>query len=67
MSDTERIKEIGLRTGGLVVGVASASAFNAFVPQGHRPEDMLIGAQSVVVAGSQGPTAQGPGSAPITG
>lgn len=65
MTDTERIKEVGLRTGGLVVGVAAASAFNEFVPAGHRPEDILIGAQSVVVAGSKGPTAGGlavPGS-----
>ncbi|ETW95845.1 MAG: hypothetical protein ETSY1_29015 [Candidatus Entotheonella factor] len=57
MTDTERIKAVGLRTGGLVVGVAAASAFNEFVPEGHRPEDILLGAQSVVVAGSKGPTA----------
>ena len=57
MSDTERIKDVGRRTGGLVVGVAAASAFNEFVPEGHRPEDILLGAQSVIVAGSKGPTA----------
>jgi epoxyqueuosine reductase QueG len=40
-----------------VVGVAAADAFNDFVPEGHRPEDILPGARSVVVAGNQGPTA----------
>lgn len=57
MTDTERLKDVGMRAGALVVGVAAAEAFNDFVPQGHRPEDILLGAQSVVVAGSRGPTA----------
>ena len=57
MSDTLGVKEIGQRAGALVVGVAAVDAFNAFVPAGHRPEDILLGAQSVVVAGCQGPTA----------
>jgi epoxyqueuosine reductase QueG len=57
MTHTEQIKQVGQRSGALVVGVAAADAFNAYVPEGHRPEDILLGAQSVVVAGSQGPTA----------
>ncbi len=57
MSDTLGVKEIGQRAGALVVGVAAVDAFNAFVPAGHRPDDILLGAQSVVVAGCQGPTA----------
>jgi epoxyqueuosine reductase QueG len=57
MSHTERVKAVGQRAGGLVVGVAAVDAFNAYVPEGHRPGDMLPGARSVVVAGNQGPTA----------
>ncbi len=57
MTTTERIKELGKGSGAVVVGVAAAEAFNEFVPEGHRPGDILLGAKSVVVAGNQGPTA----------
>lgn len=57
MTNTDRIKQVGERAGALVVGIAAADAFNEYVPQGHRPEDILPGARSVLVAGSQGPTA----------
>ncbi len=52
---TDEIKHVGLSGGALVVGVTAASAFNEFVPPGHRPTDFLPGAESVVVAGSPGP------------
>jgi epoxyqueuosine reductase QueG len=51
------VKEAGMRGGALLVGIASAEAFNEHVPEGHRPSDILPGAKSVVVAGNQGPTA----------
>lgn len=51
------IKEIGLRAGARVVGIAAASAFADHVPQGFGPADILPGARSVVVAGGDGPTA----------
>ena len=54
---TDRIKQLGLETGAVVVGVADVAAFNEFVPEGHRPDDILPGAKSVVVAGGRGPTA----------
>ena len=54
---TRRIKEVGRKAGALVVGVAAADAFNEFVPDGHRPADLLPEAKSVVVAGNLGPTA----------
>jgi len=53
---TERIRQVGFGAGATLVGVAKASAFNEYVPLGHRPEDFLPGAQSVVVAASLGPT-----------
>ncbi len=53
---TEEIREVGRNAGATVVGVAAASAFNEYVPSGHRPTDFLPGAQSVVVAGALGPT-----------
>ncbi|NUQ33924.1 MAG: hypothetical protein HUU29_03145 [Planctomycetaceae bacterium] len=55
---TKRLKDVGVKDGGaLVVGVAPVHAFNEFVPEGHRPQDILPNAKSVVVAGNQGPTA----------
>jgi len=54
---TEDVKAIGLKAGARVVGVAAAEAFRAGVPEGYRPEDILPGARSVVVAGGDGPTA----------
>jgi epoxyqueuosine reductase QueG len=54
---TERVKGVGLDAGAVVVGVADVAAFNEFVPEGHRPDEILPGAKSVVVAGGRGPTA----------
>jgi epoxyqueuosine reductase QueG len=51
------VKRVGLDAGARVVGVADAEAFRAGVPEGFRPEDILPGARSVVVAGGDGPTA----------
>jgi hypothetical protein len=52
-----RVKAVGLKAGTRVVGIAAAEAFRTTVPEGHRPEDILPGAKSVVVAGGDGPTA----------
>ncbi len=57
LSLEEQIKAVGVKAGAVVVGIASADAFNEYVPAGHRPEDCLPEAKSVVVAGSKGPTA----------
>ncbi len=54
---TGRIKEAGRNAGALVVGVAPVDAFNEFIPPGHRPQDILPNAKSIVVAGGKGPTA----------
>ncbi|OGL25503.1 MAG: hypothetical protein A3G97_01565 [Candidatus Rokubacteria bacterium RIFCSPLOWO2_12_FULL_69_21] len=56
-SPEESVKQVGLKAGALVVGIAAADAFNEYVPAGHRPEDFLPGARSVVAAGAKGPTA----------
>lgn len=53
---TERVKEVGRKAGALVVGITAVEAFNEYVPQGHRPADILPDARSVVVAGARGPT-----------
>jgi len=37
--------------------VAPVDAFNEYIPEGHRPQDLLPDAKNVVVAGGQGPTA----------
>jgi len=57
MTLEEQIKQVGIRAGARVVGVASAAAFRETVPEGYRPEDVLPGARTVVVAGGDGPTA----------
>ena len=53
----EMVKQVGLDAGATVVGIASADAFNEYVPEGHLPSDVLPQARSVIVAGSVGPTA----------
>lgn len=56
-SRTQQIKQFALHAGADVVGVADPRAWDEHVPEGHRPYDILPGAQSVVVVGSRGPTA----------
>ena len=53
---TEQVKQVGLASGATVVGVADPAAFNEYVPSGHRPEDLMPGVRSVIVAGALGPT-----------
>src|SRR5438128_9971838 len=57
MTREEQVKAIGLKAGARVVGIATVEAFREKVPEGYRPEDILPGARSVVVAGGDGPTA----------
>ena len=47
----DEIKEQGRKYGAWVVGIASGEEVNRYAPKGHRPEDMLKGARSVVVVG----------------
>ena len=56
-SRTQQIKDFALNSGADVVGIADPHAWDEHVPEGHRPYDLLPGAQSVVVVGSRGPTA----------
>ncbi|MGH7301749.1 MAG: hypothetical protein ACRELZ_00515, partial [Candidatus Rokuibacteriota bacterium] len=57
MTREEQLKAVGLEAGARVVGIAAVEAFREKVPEGYRPEDILPGARSVVVAGGDGPTA----------
>jgi hypothetical protein len=47
----DQIKEQARQFGAWVVGVASAEDVNRYAPKGHRPEDLLKGAKSVIVVG----------------
>ncbi|MEM7426205.1 MAG: hypothetical protein AAF441_08915 [Pseudomonadota bacterium] len=49
-----QIEDTARKGGALVFGVADASSFDA-APEGHRPEDLLPGARSVVVVGGAKP------------
>ncbi|MEM8813433.1 MAG: hypothetical protein AAGF59_12505 [Pseudomonadota bacterium] len=51
------IKTAALDFGADVVGIAPVGRWNAFVPEGYRPADLLPGAKSVIVVGARGPTA----------
>jgi epoxyqueuosine reductase QueG len=53
----DRIKDVALRAGADVVGVADPLRWDEFVPEGYRPRDHLPGVRSVVVVGARGPTA----------
>ena len=54
---TQQVKQLALDAGGDVVGIADPRAWDEHVPRGHRPDDILPGARSVIVVGSRGPTA----------
>ncbi|MDG2111567.1 MAG: hypothetical protein P8N02_03015 [Actinomycetota bacterium] len=53
---TDEVKAVALKSGATVVGIASPSAFNEYVPEGHRPADFMPDVRSVVVMGSKGPS-----------
>lgn len=51
------IKEKALSLGAQAAGIASVEAINQYAPAGHRPDDLLKGARSVVLLGGGQPTA----------
>jgi hypothetical protein len=57
MDATTEIKEKASSMGARAVGIASVKHINRFAPPGHRPDDLLRGAKSVVVLGGGEPTA----------
>lgn len=54
---TQELKELALAAGADVVGIADPGRWDAHVPRGFRPDDILPGAASVIVVGNRGPTA----------
>jgi hypothetical protein len=53
----QEIKAEAVKAGATIAAIASADAVNAVAPPGHRPEDLLPGAKSVIVAAGGQPTA----------
>ena len=51
------IKDKALTMGIRAVGIASVVAVNRFAPEGHRPDDLLKGAKSLVILCGGAPTA----------
>ena len=49
MTPEEEIKQLGIERGAEQVGIASVEDINRYAPAGHRPDDHLIGAKSVIV------------------
>ncbi|MBI4284812.1 MAG: hypothetical protein HY670_02795 [Chloroflexi bacterium] len=49
MTPEEEIKQLAIQRGAEKVGIASVAEINKYAPVGHRPDDILPGAKSVVV------------------
>ncbi len=49
MTPEEEIKQFGLKRGANQVGIASVADINKYAPPGHRPDDILMDAKSVIV------------------
>lgn len=49
MTPEREIKQLAIQRGAEQVGIASVARINEYAPSGHRPDDILIGARSVVV------------------
>jgi epoxyqueuosine reductase QueG len=45
----QKIKELAIQRGADLAGIASVDDINKYAPPGHRPDDVLIGAKSVIV------------------
>jgi len=52
-----RLRDVALKAGAVVCGVADAAAFEKHAPAGHRPADFLPGARAVIVVGGAAPRA----------
>ena len=49
MKPEDEIKRLGVQKGACQVGIAAVADINRFAPPGHRPDDLLVGAKSVIV------------------
>jgi len=49
MTPEQEIKQMGLERGADQVGIASVARIDELAPAGHRPDDILIGAKTVIV------------------
>lgn len=49
MTPEQEIKQLGIKEGADLIGIASVSEINQYAPPGHRPDDILFGAKSVIV------------------
>jgi hypothetical protein len=57
MGTANEIKKKAFSMGAKAAGIASVAAINRFAPPGHRPDDLLKGAKSVVILGGGEPPA----------
>ena len=57
MDARAQIIEKALSLGARAVGIAAVDSINRSAPSGYRPDDLLPGAQSVIVLGGNEPTA----------
>ena len=51
MTPEEEVKQLARKLGASLVGIASVAEINKYAPPGHRPDDILVGARSVIVFG----------------
>lgn len=53
MKPEQEIKQFAIQRGADLVGIASVADINRYAPAGHRPDDILTGAKSVIVIAGQ--------------
>lgn len=53
MHPEDEIKQFAMQRGALAVGIAAVEDINRFAPPGHRPDDFLKDAKSVIVLSGQ--------------
>lgn len=49
MTTEEELKQFGIERGADQVGIASVADINRYAPPGHRPDDILVQAKSVII------------------
>lgn len=59
MTPEEEIKQFALQRGAELAGIASVTDINEYAPAGHRPDDFLKGAKSVIVMAGRSTTRGG--------
>lgn len=53
MLPEDEIKRFGIKCGAAITGIAAVKEINKYAPLGHKPDDFLTGATSVIVVANR--------------